>query len=73
MVQVWAVVSVAAGGRHTEQTWRMGGEDIEDVLPCGASCGNARCRHGDVIFSAYGRITLDRFEVIYRRMGDMTE
>lgn len=66
-------VSVAVGGRRTERTWRMSGEYIEDVLPCSVSCGSARCRYGDIVLSGYGRFTLDRFEVIYRRMGDITE
>lgn len=66
-------VSLCGGTPRPVAAVCMNGAPIEDAPPRRLAVGASRVRYGGITITARGRVTLDRVDVIYHRMGEIRE
>ena len=54
-------------------TLRLHGESLTDTPPLCVPIGITRARYGGITLACTGRMTVDRLELTYRRMGEIHE
>lgn len=66
-------VSLCDGSRRDIALLRLDGRDITATPPRSVPVSAARVRYAGIALACTGRMTLDRLEMTYRRMGEMRE